>query len=180
MLIEKVLGAIGDKPLARSHPIGAQIIDEVNRRLTDNPLGTDATADEVAEKIFTLPPDSQEVINNVMQTYIQSVVSGVVPSGNVVAGTDYRAAIALMMSICITVMAFGVIATVCWIGYKTNVIPDWTDVAIPFMTLGFVVWNYNGVITKENRDALFAGLGNIPGGIFGGIIDALAKRRNKG
>lgn len=181
MYVRKILGNIGDRVLADVHPAAKDLIAGINKLSGTVALPPNATGNTTLAAFDQLVTDDQVKIENIVEDYFISIY-GMLPTTPVI-GTpsgntkDYRAGIALMMSIAIVVMAIDYMALVTYVGYVNRVIPDWTDVFMPFVSLTAVVWNYNGLLTKENRDAIAASLGSIPGGFLSNITAAIFSRR---
>jgi hypothetical protein len=181
MYVRRILEQVGDRTLVDVNGNGAQLIDAINAALSTPTLTTASTGTEVLAAFDTLLPVDQSRIESVAEDYIVTNF-GTLPLNLTppVAGgpaRDYRAFIAVMMSIAIVAMAVTYISMVIYVSWHKLTIPDWSDIFIPFVTLGAVVWNYNGLLTRENRDAIAAGLGSVPGGVLASIVQAMAAAR---
>lgn len=181
MYVRRILEQVGDRTLVDVNGNGAQLIDAINAALATPTLTTASTGTEVLAAFDTLLPVDQSRIESVAEDYIVTNF-GTLPLNLTppVAGgpaRDYRAFIAVMMSIAIVAMAVTYISMVIYVSWHKLTIPDWSDIFIPFVTLGAVVWNYNGLLTRENRDAIAAGLGSVPGGVLASIVQAMAAAR---
>lgn len=180
MYVRKILENIGDRVLADVHPAAKDLIAGINKLSGTVALPPNATGNTALAAFDQLVPDDQVKIEDIVEDYLINTFGmlPVAPSNSTIVGTkDYRAGIALMMSIAIVAMAIDYMALVTYVSYVNRVIPDWSDVFIPFVSLAAVVWNYNGLLTKENRDAIAASLGSIPGGFLGTVTQAILSRR---
>ena len=181
MYVRRILEQVGDRTLVDVNGNGTQLIDAINAALSTPTLTPASTGKEVLAAFDTLLPIDQSRIESVVEDYLLTNF-GTVPLDLTppVAGgpaRDYRAFIAVMMSVAIVAMAMSYIAMVIYVSWRKLAIPDWADIFIPFITLGAVVWNYNGLLTRENRDAIAAGLGSVPGGMLASIVQAMAAAR---
>lgn len=182
MYVRRILEQVGDRTLVDVNVSATQLIDAINSALTNPTLTPTATGKEVLAAFDTLLPVDQSRIESVLEDYFLTNFGTVIPANLTppVAGgptRDYRAFIAVMMSVAIVLMAVSYISMVIYVSWHKLTIPDWADIFIPFLTLGAVVWNYNGLLTRENRDAIAAGLGSVPGGVLASIVQAMAAAR---
>ena len=165
--------------------VGEVIIKTLNDVSGGVPIDLSATGAQVAEVYNQLPKDKQMKIEQAVMFHIfePDTIATAPQTATVVAGSqtrDYRAGIALMMAVTLTLQCFAYGAMVIWIAVMTRTIPDVSDTFVPFMVQALIVWNYNGLLTKENRDSLVAGLGAIPGGVIQTILQMVTSRRSKG
>lgn len=186
MYVRRILEQVGDRVFTEVNGAGAELIAAINAILPDNPLVSTATGTETLAAFDRLPIEEQTRIETAVEDYMLKTFGGmstapvVVPTSTPITVTrDYRAFIAVMMSVSIVAMALGYIALVIYVSWFNHSIPEWTDIFIPFLTLGAVVWNYNGLLTKENRDAIAAGLGAVPGGFIASIVGAITAGRRR-
>lgn len=165
--------------------VGEVIIKTLNDLSGGTPIDLTATGVQVAEVYNQLPKDKQMKVEQAVMFHIfepDTIATAPQPTA-VVTGSqtrDYRAGIALMMAVTLTLQCFAYGAMVIWIAVMTRTIPDVSDTFVPFMVQALIVWNYNGLLTKENRDSLAAGLGAIPGGVIQTILQMVTNRRSKG
>lgn len=165
--------------------LGEVIIKTVNDLSGATPFDSTATGTQIAEVYNQLPKDKQMKVEQAAMYHIfePETIATAPQSTTVVTGSqtrDYRAGIALMMAVTLTLQCFAYGAMVIWIAVMTRTIPDVSDTFVPFMVQALIVWNYNGLLTKENRDSLAAGLGAIPGGVIQTILQMVTNRRSKG
>lgn len=183
MYVRRILETVGGRVLVDVNGNGSQLIDAINAAVTTPTLTNQSTGTEVLAAFDTLLPVDQSRIESVVEDYLLTNF-GTVPLDltSPVAGgptRDYRAFIAVMFSVVIGLMALAYITLVIYVSWRTLRLPEWTDIFIPFCVLGMVVWNYNGLLTKENRDAIAAGLGSVPGGFLATIVQAVAAGRRR-
>jgi len=184
MYVRRLLEQVGERVLTEVNVNGSQLIAALNALQSTPTLEPLASGKEVLAVFDTLQPEEQSRIEAVVEDYVISNF-GRTPldlTAPVAGGpnSDYRAFIAVMMSVAIVAMAVCYIALVIYVSWRNLTLPEWTDIFIPFVTLGAVVWNYNGLLTKENRDAIAAGLGSVPGGFLATIVQAVAAGRRRG
>lgn len=181
MMIRRILRNIGEGIVIDVHPAGKDIIAEINRLAHTVALPANATGSTTLAAYEQLEPEDQVRVNQIATDFITNIlgITAPIPGTNVTGTRDYRAGIALMMSITVTGMAVGYMFLVIWVSFMNMSIPDWTDIFIPFLALTAVVWNYNGLLTKENRDALATSLGNVPGGFFATVLQGFLSKGRK-
>ncbi len=180
MYVRKILTQVGGRVLVDVNVFGTQLITAINEVSGSDPIPTTATGLDVLTVFDTLTPEAQSVVETVAEDFIVANFSSLPTSAPALTPTrDYRGGIALMMAITLTMQCVAYAAMVIWISVVTRTIPDVTDTFVPFLAQAAVVWNYNGLLTKENRDAIAAGLGALPGGIFQTIGQILSQRRNQ-
>lgn len=179
MCVQKLLDQVGNKVLKDAVVNGAAVIKIIND-VSGHQLPEDATGTDVSKVFELLTPEAKSAASEDVAQFLLSVTAPVVPMVPVVSQTrDYRAGIALMMAITLTIQCFAYGAMVIYIAITTKTIPDVSDSFIPFMVQALIVWNYNGLLTKENRDSLAAGMGAIPGGLVQSMLQMFTHRRSK-
>lgn len=184
MYVQKLLDQVGTRVFKDVVPSGAVVIKIISDASGGMPIAETATGEEVSKVYSLMTPEAQaavaEDIGELILTTLPPVVTTPTPVTTGSQTRDYRAGIALMMAVTLTLQCFAYGAMVIYIAIMTRTIPDVSDTFVPFMVQALIVWNYNGLLTKENRDSLAAGLGAIPGGVIQSIVQMITSRRSKG
>lgn len=182
MYLRRILEQVGDRILTDVNVAGTDLINGINKLRPDNPLANTATGKEVLTAFDALPSVDQVRIETIVEDWMLAnfgtTLSTPIPA-TLNATQDYRAFIAMMFSIALVLMAVAYTAMVIYVAWRNRTLPDWSDGFIPFTALTAVVWNYNGLLTRENRDAIAAGLGSVPGGFIASIVQAITTGRRR-
>lgn len=168
MKVSLLLNLLGERPLTDVSPEGVQIVDLINRYSVNHYDVSALTASKAFEVIDVLAEaDRHTVLNTELNdgldlTTYRNQLQGMVDSGS--GGRWIKPILALGFSTLLAVMVLGYSASVAWVAYNTNTLPDWPSLLIVIGGPVMVVWQYFGVLTQERRDILVAALGRTPQG----------------
>lgn len=138
-------------------------------KVREQPMSTNDTAPDVDPVPVTpaTPAETSEVVVSTAQQLLST------------QHTSGRRFMAIMMAVCTCIMSLAYTAVMVYVSYIGRALPDWTSMLIPFLGPMLVVWQYNGVLTKERRDVLATALNAVPGGFFSSFFSALSQRKKK-
>ena len=179
MITVDILKLIGAAQVAVAHPQGSLFVETFNGITGTTTLAATVSGTEALAAFEKLDVTNQVKVNAIFDQY-RKIITGCGTTTAFANGVhrqrNYRSFMALMMAVALTIMAVTIVAIECYIGIMTKTQLESGQFTVPLMCLALVVWSYNGLLTKENREAIAAGLARAPSGFVNSFLDSIRGR----
>lgn len=182
MKIEKLLRKYSQSPINGKLADGTDIHEYINNRLSiDDRYTLPATGEEIMTALHNLSRRERALV---LQAELESTVEDQIEKDIFTVITELRNAQSKLRSFTVATMVVliaAIILSYCYVmidvSLTNKTIPDWQGIALIIVIPGMILWQNNGVLSKENRDMLTGILGHIKNnGPLGTITDIFTKR----
>lgn len=159
------LELFGERNLSLAEPEGRQVVEQLNIHSATKYHASTLTATDALKLIRELPEGPQtkvltyELNDGLNLVDLRHQLQKAADTG---AGSTLRLVTSFLMGLLVLCTSAGFTWMVVSVGLETNIYPDWTVMALPFLIPGMILWHIFGVLTKERKDSILMAMGNRP------------------